>query len=521
MNQARNAAPAEIDQPRRLIVVLGDQLNADSAALARCDRQRDVVWMAEAAEESTHVWSHKARIAVFLAAMRHFGQRLRQNGYRVDYRQLDAADNRGSLSAELEAAVRRWRPQQLVMVEPGEWRVGQALRETAKRLAVELQILPDAHFLCAHDEFAEHAAGRKQLRMEYFYREMRRRHGVLLAEDRPEGGKWNYDVENRGSFDRHGPRDLPRPPAFPPDRLTTDVLRLVERRFSGHPGSLAKFDWPVTPEAAEMALDDFIEHRLSCFGQYQDAMWTEEPFLYHSLLSSAMNLKLLDPRAVVHRAEHAYRSGHIPLAAAEGFIRQVLGWREYVRGVYWRFMPEYLQRNALQAEADLPRFYWTAQTEANCLRHVVGQTLEYGYAHHIQRLMVTGLYALLLGVRPRAVHEWYLAVYVDAVEWVELPNTLGMSQFADGGVMASKPYCASGRYIGRMSNYCAGCRFDPAASEGERACPFTVLYWDFLMRHRKRLAGNRRMTMQLRNLQRKDRSERATIRRAAGRLRAD
>jgi deoxyribodipyrimidine photolyase-related protein len=465
------------------------------------------------------VWSHKARIAVFLSAMRHFGQRLRQTGYRVDYRQLDADENRGSLAAELEAAVQRWRPQQLVMVEAGEWRVAEALRAMARRLSVELKVLPDEHFLCTRRQFDEHAAGRKQLRLEYFYREMRRRLGVLLDGDQPEGGKWNYDVENRGSFGRDGPGDLPRPPAFPPDRLTADVLQLVERYFGDHPGSLANFDWPVTPEAAETALDDFIEHRLPSFGRYQDAMWTDEPFLYHSLLASAMNLKLLDPRVVVHRAERAYRSGRVPLAAAEGFIRQVLGWREYVRGVYWRFMPEYLQRNALEAEADLPGFYWTAETEANCLRQAVGQTLQYGYAHHIQRLMITGLYALLLGVRPQAVHQWYLAVYVDAVEWVELPNTLGMSQFADGGIMASKPYCASGRYIQRMGNYCATCRFDPAASEGERACPFSVLYWDFLMRHQKRLADNRRMTMQLRNLDRKDRAERSAIRRAAERLR--
>jgi deoxyribodipyrimidine photolyase-related protein len=360
--------------------------------------------------------------------------------------------------------------------------------------------------------------------MEFFYREMRRAHRVLLdADGGPEGGEWNYDVENRGSFGRGGPAALEPPPApprrFEPDATTRAVLELVARRFAGHPGELAAFDWPVTRAEALAALEDFVTHRLPRFGLYQDAIWTGEPWLFHSRLAAALNLKLLDPREVVAAAEAAYRAGRVPLAAAEGFIRQVLGWREYVRGVYWLHMPGYLERNALGAGAPLPAFYWDGDTEMACLRDAIGQTLRLGYAHHIRRLMVTGLFALLLGVDPRRLHEWYLAVYVDAVEWVELPNTLGMSQYADGGVMASKPYVASGRYLQRMSNACGGCRYDPALSTGAKACPFTTLYWDFLARHEDALRRNPRMAMQMKNLARLDAGAREAIGEQAAALR--
>jgi deoxyribodipyrimidine photolyase-related protein len=336
-----------------------------------------------------------------------------------------------------------------------------------------------------------------------------------MEDGKPAGGDWNYDKENRESFGRGGPGETPPPVRFEPDDVTREVLKLVEERFKDHPGSLDTFGWPVTPAQAQKALDDFIKKRLAGFGDHQDALWTGRPFLYHSLLASSLNLKLLDPREVIKRAEKAWRDGHAPLNAVEGFIRQILGWREYVRGIYWMHMPDYLERNALEADHPLPSFYWTGETDMHCLREVIGQTLAHGYAHHIQRLMVTGLFALLAGVRPREVHEWYLAVYVDAVEWVELPNTLGMSQYGDGGIMASKPYAASGKYIQRMSNYCDNCPFDPAATDGEIACPFSVLYWDFLARHRERLSGNRRMGLQLKNLERKKKAERDQLAKAA------
>ena len=497
---------------RHLVLVLGDQLNADAAAFDGFDAASDAVWMAEVAEESTHVWSSQPRTAMFLAAMRHFAQGLRAAGRPLHYAALDDAGNRGSLAAQLGADIERLRPQALVMTAPGDWRVLEVLRGVAAAAGLGLDVREDRHFFCTVREFAAHAKGRKTLRMEFFYREMRRRHGVLLtAAGEPEGGAWNYDADNRKPFGKQGPGVVPPRATFEPDALTREVMALVRRRFEGHPGRLDSFAWPVTRAQALVAMQRFIDERLAGFGDVQDAMWPGEPWLWHSHLAAALNLKLLHPREVVAAAEAAWRAGRAPLAAVEGFIRQILGWREYVRGIYWTQMPGYLERNELGAHEPLPAWYWTGDTSMACLRDAITQTLEHGYAHHIQRLMVTGLYALLLGVEPKAVHAWYLAVYVDAVEWVELPNTLGMSQYADGGVMASKPYIATGQYIARMSPYCKSCRFDPARRTGDTACPFTTLYWDFLMRHEQRLAGNPRMALQVRNLARLDAAERGAV----------
>lgn len=506
---------------RNLIIILGDQLDHDSPALKEIDPAKDIVWMAEASEESTHVWSHKQRIVLFLSAMRHFREWLEKKGYRVDYTECDKRGNSGSLSGELAKAIKRHSPEKVLMVEPGEWRVQEAICSTCSSSKVELAILKDTHFLCSIDDFKQHAEGRKSLRMEYFYREIRKRYNILMDDGKPVGGDWNYDKENRKSFGKDGPGLKPSPPDSAPDGITTQVIELVEKQFSDHPGSLDSFRWPVTRRSALAHLRSFIDDRLPEFGDWQDAMWTDEPFLYHSLISSSLNLKLIHPTEVVEAAEESYRSGKAPLAAVEGFIRQIIGWREYVRGIYWLYMPEYLERNALDAQQDLPDFYWTGETKMNCMRQAISQTLEHGYAHHIQRLMVTGLYSLLLGVHPKQVHEWYLAVYVDAIEWVELPNTLGMSQFGDGGVMASKPYCASGKYIQRMSNYCSECCYDPGKRTGEKACPFTTLYWDFLLRNEDKLTGNPRMSMQLRNLQRLKKEDKASIIEQAEGIRAD
>jgi deoxyribodipyrimidine photolyase-related protein len=502
---------AETTQLRHLVLVLGDQLDEESSALHDFDPAQDLIWMAEVAEESTHVWSAKQRIAVFLSAMRHFAQTLQARGLPVAYVRLDAPDNLGTLASELGRAITRLQPKGLVLCAPGDWRVLHSLREVAQAHTVPLDLRDDTHFFSTVREFAAHASGRKQLRLEYWYRELRQKHGILMDGKSPAGGQWNFDADNRESFGKGGPGPVPPPTRFAPDLITQEVMALVNTRFASHPGSLHSFGWPVTRAQALLALQDFIAQRLPLFGRYEDAMWSGEAWLYHSHLSCALNLKLLNPREVVQAAEDAYRSGHTPLAAAEGFIRQILGWREYVRGIYWTQMPAYLQRNALHAQADLPGWYWTGNTDMACLKDAITQTLALGYAHHIQRLMVTGLYALLLGVRPQAVHAWYLAVYVDAVEWVELPNTLGMGQFGDGGLMASKPYVASGKYIQRMSNHCQGCRFDPGLSTGPKACPFTTLYWDFLMRHEALLRKNPRMAMQLKNLSRLDEPTREAI----------
>lgn len=509
---------------RHLVVVLGDQLDRNAAVFDDFDPAQDRIWMAEAASEATVVWSHQARIALFLSAMRHFRDALRRRGWTVEYRALDDDGHSGTLAGELAAALRTLQPERVRATLPGEHRVLGLLRDAATHAGTPLDILPDRHFLCSPEAFAAWAADRKELRMEYFYRLMRREHGVLLEPDGgPVGGKWNFDADNREAFDPEGPPAVPPPVGFRPDTVTREVLRLVADRFGDHPGRLDAFDWPVTRRQALRALRDFVAHRLPDFGRWQDAMWLRDPahspWLFHSRLSAALNLKLLDPREVIAAAVTAWQEGAAPLASVEGFVRQILGWREYVRGVYWQFMPEYLDRNALAADRALPAFYWTGETDMVCLREAIGQTLDTGHAHHIQRLMVTGLYALLLGVHPAELHRWYLAVYVDAVEWVELPNTLGMSQYADGGVMASKPYAASGRYIARMSNYCEVCRFRPGQAEGPDACPLTTLYWDFLARHRDRLAGNRRMAFQLANLRRKPADELARIRKAARRIR--
>ncbi len=498
---------------RNLVVVLGDQLDEQSSAFDGFDPSLDAVWMAEVDEESTHVWSAKQRIAVFLSAMRHFAAHLRARGFTVHYTQLESKTADSTLAGELARSIDQLKPASLVVTAPGDWRVLQSLREVARCEKLPLDVRDDRHFFSTVRDFVAHAKGRKQLRLEYWYRELRLKHAILLEEDckTPLGGRWNFDAENRESFGKLGPTGVPPPTRIPPDEITIEVMRLVNTRFADHPGQLEFFGWPVTREQALVALNDFILERLPLFGQFEDAMWSGDVWLYHSHLSAALNLKLLSPREVVSAAEMAYREGRAPLAAVEGFVRQILGWREYVRGIYWTQMPAYLDGNALDAKAELPAFYWTGNTDMACLKDVISQTLTHGYAHHIQRLMVTGLYTLLLGVRPQAVHEWYLSVYVDAVEWVELPNTLGMSQYGDGGLMASKPYVASGKYIQRMSNYCQGCRYDPAVSTGPKACPYTTLYWDFLIRHETMLKKNPRMGMQLKNLTRLDAASRDAI----------
>jgi deoxyribodipyrimidine photolyase-related protein len=504
---------------RALVVVLGDQLDLEAAAFDGFDPAQDAVWMAEADEESTHVWSSKQRIVLFLAAMRHFAQALRAAGRPLHYRRLDDPGNRGSLAAELQATLVTLAPQRVVMTAPGDWRVWQSLKAVVEGAGLALEVCEDRHFFSTVREFAAHAKGRKSLRLEYFYRELRQRHGVLMHEGQPIGGQWNFDADNREAFGPEGPGALPPRATFEPDALTREVFALVEARFAQHPGTLAGFAWPVTRAQALQALQRFVEQRLPLFGRYEDAMWPGEPWLYHSQLSAALNLKLLTAREVVQAAEAAYHAGRVPLESAEGFIRQILGWREFVRGIYWTQMPGYLERNALDARQDLPAWYWTGHTDMACLRDAIRQTLAHGYAHHIQRLMVTGLFALLLGVRPQQVHAWYLSVYVDAVEWVELPNTLGMSQHGDGGLMASKPYVATGKYIQRMGGPCVGCRYDPAQRTGERACPYTTLYWDFLMRHEKLLARNARMALQVRNVARLSQAEREAVAQRADAIR--
>lgn len=504
-------------QKPRLFLVLGDQLHADPHPLLAQATDNDFVLMAEVPEESTHVWSHKARLALFFSAMRQFAAHQQSIDRAIEYWRIGTHD-----CATLADVVHRFVETHpdisaLCLLEPGDQRVRDALQQCAKSQSLALSITPDPHFLCSLDEFNQWAAasdksGKDSLRMEFFYRWMRKRTGVLMQDGQPIGGQWNFDAENRNGFGSGGPPPVPDAKRFAPDAITQEACADVARCFPDHPGSLASFGWPVTPEEALVALDDFITHRLPEFGRWQDAMWQGEAFLWHSLLSAAMNLKLLDPRVVIARAEAALSAGAAPLAAVEGFIRQILGWREFVRGVYWRYGARWYQANFLEAARPLPAWYWSGETHAACLKDAIKQTLDHGYAHHIQRLMVTGNFALLAGLNPRQVADWYLAVYVDAVDWVEEPNTLGMALFALGPCMTSKPYIASGAYIKRMSNACKQCLYKPEIRTGPKACPYTTFYWNFLMQHASWLRQNPRMAMAYKNLDRIPESEQSAIR---------
>ena len=467
--------------------------------------------MAEVPAECTYVGHHKKKIAFILSAMRHFAQELEAEGIQVAYRTLDDPENQGDFLGELKATVRQHRAGRVVVTEPGEWRVLRDIQDWKNAIGVPVEIRPDRRFLATRARFEAWVKDRKSLRMEYFYREMRRETGLLMGADgKPEGGKWNFDKANRKRLpDREQP---PTPLRHPPDAITREVLALVDTQFPHHFGSLEPFWFAVSSAGARASLDQFIAEALPRFGDYQDAMKEGEPILFHAVIGPYLNIGLLDPLETCRAVEKAYLSGRAPLNAVEGFIRQIIGWREYVRGIYWLKMPDYAETNFFGASRSLPRFYWTGDTEMNCLRQCILQTRDEAYSHHIQRLMVTGNFALLTGLAPKEVEEWYLSVYADAFEWVELPNTHGMALFADGGFLASKPYAASGKYIHRMSDYCGGCRYKVKEALGPEACPFNFLYWEFLARHQDKLRRNPRMGLVYKSLDRMDPKRLAGIR---------
>ena len=475
------------------MLVLGDQLTPTLSALQAADRERDIVVMAEVRDEAAYVRHHKKKIALIFAAMRKFAEELEADGWRVAYGRYDDEATSRSICGELMRRHGEFEADGVVATLCGEWR----LREALEACPLAIETLPDDRFIAPKNFFRDWAEGRKSLRMEYFYREIRRHTGLLMDGDKPRGGRWNYDKENRKPA-RH---DLlmPAPMKHTPDEVTEEVLDLVERAFPDHPGTLRPFWFATDRAAARRAASKFMREALPSFGDFQDAMLTDEPFLYHSVLSIYLNLGLLDPLELCRQAEAAHDDGDAPLNAVEGYIRQILGWREFVRGVYDQEGPDYTRRNHLGADRSLPGFYYSGETDMACMAAAIGQTLEEAYAHHIQRLMVTGTFALLAGIDPHAVHEWYLEVYADAYEWVEAPNVVGMSQFADGGVVGSKPYAASGSYIDRMSDYCEKCHYDVGKRYGEGACPFNPLYWSFLVRNRERLGDNHRLAQIYRN----------------------
>lgn len=478
---------------KTLRLILGDQLSHSISSLKNCNQSQDIILICEVWEEATYVKHHKKKIAFLFSAMRHFAEALTKSGYTVEYTKLDDPNNAGSLRSETARAVKRHDVDHIVVTHPSEYRVLADLEQWEADLGIPVEIRSDDRFFCTPAVFSDWAKSRKQLRMEYFYRAMRKQYTILMKGDEPEGGQWNYDAENR-KFPKEE-LHIPKPYTSNPDSITRDVMTLVAERFSDHFGDLEPFYFAVTRDQALHVLHLFIEQRLNHFGDYQDAMLEDEPWMYHAHISFYLNCGLLLPLECINAAENAYRQGKVPLNAAEGFIRQIIGWREYVRGIYWLKMPEYATKNFFDAKRDLPDFYWTANTKMNCLRQCVSETKQNAYAHHIQRLMVLGNFALIAGLDPHQVNEWFLIVYADAYEWVELPNVSGMILFADGGYLASKPYAAGGSYINKMSDYCKNCSYKVTKKNGPDACPLNYLYWDFLARNREKLADNHRIGM--------------------------
>ena len=498
-----------------LILILGDQLSHRLSALEGADKDNDLVVMAEVHSEASYTNHHKKKLVFIFSAMRHFADALEEDGWRVHYQRYHPDNPAQSIEQVIAELVRECQPERVITTECGEWRLHEQISRWHKTLGIPVEIRPDTRFVCNIDEFAHWAEGRKQLRMEFFYREMRKKTGLLMtSEGQPEGGQWNFDTDNRKKW--AGKPPAPAPFREEPDAITTEVIELVNEYFSEHFGTTGNFHYAVTAEQAQEALAHFVDFALPCFGDYQDAMSDNEDWLFHSILSPYLNTGLLDPMEVCEEAVRAWHAGRAPLNAVEGFVRQIIGWREFVRGIYWLLMPGYARENRLGNTRELPWFYWSGDTKMRCMHKAIDATARNAYAHHIQRLMVTGNFALLAGVKPEAICDWYLAVYIDAFDWVELPNTLGMVMHADGGYLGSKPYAASGKYIQRMSDHCQNCHYRVQDATGDRACPFNSLYWHFIDRHREDFANNPRMTMMYRNWD-KQKSER----REALRARAD
>ncbi len=483
----------------KLILILGDQLSPALSSL-RDVQSDDVILLAEVAAEAHYVQHHQLKIVLIFSAMRHFAKTLQEQGHQVCYFSYEQRQP-SLLAAVRQVLMENPQLSALTVTEPAEYRLQQEFLQYEAALGLPVHILADDRFIADHQMFQRWAHGRNQYRMEFFYREMRRYTGLLMEGAQPCGGQWNFDADNRRSC----PSDViaPQPLWQEPDEITQAVIQLVSQEFPSNMGNAASFHYAVTGKAARAAFLHFVEHQLAKFGDYQDAMRTDDAFLFHSVCSMYLNIGLLDARWMCQKVDQAWREQKVPLNAAEGFIRQIIGWREYVRGLYWLLMPEYQQRNYLDAKRPLPSYYWHGNTKMACMRQAIGDTINHAYSHHIHRLMITGNFALLAGLDVQEVCEWYLAVYADAFEWVELPNTLGMALFADGGVLASKPYAASGNYISRMSNYCSHCHYQVKQTLESTACPFNALYWNFLARNESTLGSNARLQLAYQQWRRK------------------
>ncbi len=502
-------------QSKTLRLVLGDQLDELHAWFKTPDPSVTHVLM-EIRQETDYVKHHIQKVAAFFAAMRTFSARLTALGHKVIYLRLDDRQNLQTIPENLRYLLATQEFDRVEYLLPDEFRLDGQLKNLAKKLQVQVAAVDTEHFMTERQELKEFFAGKKRYLMESFYRSMRKRYDILMESDKPFGGHWNYDRKNRQAYD--GQVAIPKPLFFEND--VTTICQSIQKMGVQTFGEIepAKLIWPITRAQSLKLLNAFVKNGLSAFGTYQDAMTAENWYLFHSRLSFALNTKMLRPLEVIQAALRAWeqKKSRIEIQQIEGFVRQILGWREYMRGIYWAMMPDLESMNFFSHDTALPDCYWTGETRMNCLRRAIGQSLQHAYAHHIQRLMVTGNFALLAGVHPAEVDAWYLGIYIDAIQWVELPNTRAMSQFADGGQVATKPYISSARYINSMSDYCRNCDYDWKKRYGDRACPFNSLYWDFFARHRRRLGKNARVAMMYRTWDRIDKGEKKRVLAQAG-----
>ena len=490
-----------------LCVILGDQLSSNISSLKNFKKNQDKILMMEVFNEATYANHHKKKLVLVFSAMRHFAKELQEKGVSVTYSKINKSQD--NFTNELSNQCKKIQPKRIVITHPGEYRVLQEIKKWEKVLKIPVSIVDDDRFFCTIDEFKKWTEGRKELRMESFYQMMRKKYQILIDNNgKPKGGKWNYDIKNRKSLPKNHP-DIPKPLQHKPDDITKQVITEVKKKFPKHFGDLEPFWFAVTHEQAKKSLKDFIKNRLDMFGPYEDAMAQEESFLYHSVLSMYLNIGLLEPKQIINKV---LEKDGIKVESVEGFVRQILGWREYIRGIYWYTMPKYSKINYFDAKNKLPKFYWTGNTKMNCMKNCIEQTIKESYAHHIQRLMITGNFALIAGIKPEEVCEWYLSVYADAYEWVELPNTHGMTLYADGGVLGSKPYAASGNYINKMSDYCKDCKYDVKQKNGDDACPFNYLYWNFFLKNQKKLEKNPRLWTVFSNIKKMSQEKKSQIR---------
>lgn len=475
-----------------LRVILNDQLSLDISSLQDVDKSKDQVLLVEDLDYYQHVKHHKQKLILLIAAQRKFAQKLEEQDFKVVYKKLTNTTKSLNIWDELDKLASQKKPKRIVITHPSEYHVLQKLIKFKSKTKIPVEILEDDSFISSIEEFKEFAKDKKNLTMEFFYRKLRQKHNVLMENGVPIGGKYNYDAQNR----KPPAKNLKaiKPYQVKLDQIVSEVIQLVQDKFKDHFGSI-DFKYATSREQALRVLTKFIQEKLTKFGDYQDAMLEADPWLYHSHISMYLNIGLLNPKECILKAQDAYFDHKAPLNSVEGFIRQILGWREYVRGIYWFKMPSYAKENYFSASKKLPEFFWTGKTKLNCLAQSIKNTHDNAYAHHIQRLMVLGNFALLAGINPKYVNEWYLIVYLDAFEWVELPNVTGMILYADGGYLASKPYAASGSYINKMSDYCKNCSYKVAKKNGPNACPFNYLYWNFLINNKAKLYKNQRLRM--------------------------